>query len=260
MKNVWLMSIVAFWIVSVSAISFAEKYYYDPRTEDPSAPSQRYEESTIPPGGSAYPDSGQGYPQDAYASTVKPKASTPLPRYIVEINGNSSSFEGRFSHRWPYPPTNSVLLGVNAVLGDNNFYDFNVDLVFGSKVTERFNLDIGLKAIWGHSELYNDNYDLGALAFIARAQYFTQGFDIGSDFNISLDLFGEICGAPSALTFSDGSQYIEWRAGVDINLVESKRTAIVLAYRYIQMTFEGDLLGEWDEVEDGAYIGFKIRF
>lgn len=185
--------------------------------------------------------------------------SDPYTKFSIEINGNSSAFEGRLGFRIPLLLSDSVYIGLNGLASDDDFYIVSTDLTYGTRVLdEKMGLDIGLKGSWGEAEKGEQDARMGALALMLKAEYDLPDIEITYSRYLDMEIFGELSISPSPLTFADGDKHMESRCGININLSQNKRSAFTLGYRYIKMDFEDR--GDWNKKENSAYLGFRLRF
>jgi YfaZ precursor len=71
---------------------------------------------------------------------------------------------------------------------------------------------------------------------------------------VPMYLHGSLYYAPSALAFSDASDYLEYRIGYDVEVIDNGR--ITLGYRHMDTNYDG-----YDFTYNKSwYVGFKIGF
>ncbi len=275
MKKISFFAFFLFFCVMSCTAWGQQQYQYDPAAEDPSQsspPPSSYPDSSYqyepdsgtqpgyydPSTGYPPPDQNSAYPSSYAGTAYRPRLPDPYPRYSIEINGNSSAFEGRLGLRMPILP-NSVFFGLNGLTSDEDFYLISTEVSYGNlMLDEKLNLDIGLKGMWGEGEKDNISEDITAIGLMIRAEYDLPDIEISYDRYIDLDMFGELSLSPEPLTFGDGISIMDSRFGIHINLAQNKRSAILLGYRYVSMEFEG--ISDWEKSEGSGYIGFRIRF
>ncbi|MGE0083775.1 MAG: hypothetical protein AB7S75_05080 [Desulfococcaceae bacterium] len=269
MKKVSVFAVFLFFCI-ICGTALGQQYQYDPAEEEPdqgAPPPSSYPDSSYPydPGSGSQPgysNPSTAYPPpSSYNRTGIYPARLPdrYPRYSIEINGNSSSFEGRLGLRIPILP-NSVFFGLGGMTSDKDFYMISTEVAYGNlMLNQKLCLDIGLKGVLGGSEEYDLKEDIGAVALMIKTEYNLPYIEFGYDRYIDLDIFGELSMSPEPLTFGDGVSFMESRFGLNINLAQNKRSAIILGYRYVMMEFDKE--GEdWDKSDGSGYIGFRVRF
>ncbi len=270
MKKISVFAVFLFFcITGGTAWGQQYQYQYDPAEEEPAAPPSSYPYEQDSGRRPIYDRPSTGYPSSpsyrrdtaypSYRREIYPtRLSDPYPRYSVEVNGNASAFEARLGLRRPLVP-NSVFFGLGGITSDKDFYLLSAELAYGNRLLEdRLSLDIGLKGMWGEGEKGPVSANIGAVGLMIRAEYNLPDIEITYDRYLDLELFGELSMSPEPLTFADGETILDSRFGLNINLAQNKRSAIILGYRYIRMEFEEK--EDWDKSDKSAYIGFRIRF
>jgi hypothetical protein len=241
-----ILHVILIVVLGFSGTCFGgARYHYDPATGDSS--SQGGQTGAEPPPSS----------QEAPPSAQSPALSS---IYAFEVNGTSSTFEGRLSGRWPIMTYNTLSVGMNGIASSKDYWNLSADLLFGNRILEdRVILDLGLKGMWGEAESDNDKEsELGAVGFLARVMWDLSEIELNYDTFINLELSGEVCMVPSSMVFEDMESYTEWRTSLGIHLSQDKRSTILLGYRDIRMELTD--LTEWEKDDNSFYLGYRLRF
>ncbi|OQX63489.1 MAG: hypothetical protein B5M56_02705 [Desulfococcus sp. 4484_241] len=113
---------------------------------------------------------------------------------------------------------------------------------------------LGLKALTGEAKkvFFNRDYDLSVIGFNV-----TGSLDLSETAaNVPVTLFADITAAPDPLCFVDCTQYIQYVAGLEFNII--KNGSVVAQYMKIDTDLEEGPF-ELNKSDDSVYIGFKLR-
>ena len=75
---------------------------------------------------------------------------------------------------------------------------------------------------------------------------------------IPIEIGGEAYYAPQSLSFSDASSFVEYRAGIRIEVIE--RGSILVGYRNIDTNYERNSIKYDVTYNNSGYFGFKFEF
>ncbi|MFP4040933.1 MAG: hypothetical protein ACLFS7_10375 [Desulfosudaceae bacterium] len=112
---------------------------------------------------------------------------------------------------------------------------------------------LGFKGVAGEYETSHTDFDVYALGFSLLGQC-----DLArTQAAVPLTLYSDLNVAPDPLCFDDCSDYLEFNAGVEFNLIENG--AIFL--QYTRLETELDYRGHGHDVSDDIIqVGFRFRF
>jgi hypothetical protein len=113
--------------------------------------------------------------------------------------------------------------------------------------------ELGLKGLIGSVDKGFGNSDLGSLAFMAGGAY-QLPLNI---FPVNTRVFTELSWTPGPLAFIDMDRYFDFKAGVDVFVVQ--RAALEFLYQHYNMKMEGEP-GNWTHEDNIVMIGIKMRF
>jgi hypothetical protein len=176
--------------------------------------------------------------------------------YRAELNAGSSSVNAGFDAKY-YITNGYMLVGADGIYVDKDSKDYkliNAKLMVGSETLyPGLQCDLGFKAIFGTADVNDHDGDIAALAFAGRAAFTTP--DTISP--IPIEVWTEITGTPSPLSFMDLENYLELELGIGVYVVE--QTRVSLSYRYYQLNMDEG--GDGWQLDDGMFmLGLSIEF
>jgi hypothetical protein len=178
--------------------------------------------------------------------------------HTIELNINDKDFEGKLHfdmgqfNESVMPDT--TFFGIGYMKGSEQNSDFHDadGLVEASFLMQRpfgssENLLVGMGIKYEYSRI-NDN-DFSAIPLGLEVRYLLP-------FNVGVPMYvgGIFYYSPEVLTFNDAKNYIEYRAGFDVEIIE--RGHLVLGYRNIDLNFDAKDMN----YNSSWYLGFRFQF
>jgi hypothetical protein len=185
-------------------------------------------------------------------------ASSLFAFHMAELNINDKDFEaklrfdmGQFNES-VMPDT--TFFGIGYIKGSEDHSDFHqadglveANFLMQRNVGNSENLTLGLGIKYEYSNI--DDEDFSAIPLGIEARY-RLPFDTG----IPIYIGGIFYYSPEVLTFNDAKNFVEYRANVDLEIIE--RGHLVAGYRNIDLNFE-----EVDmNYNNSWYLGFRFQF
>ena len=178
--------------------------------------------------------------------------------HMMELNINDKDFEGKL--RFDMGQFNesvmpdSTFFGIGYMKGSEQNSDFNsVDgLVEANFLMQRpfgssDNLLIGMGIKYEYSRI--NDYDFSAIPLGLQIRYM-----LPFESSIPMYIGGMFYYSPAVLTFNDAKNYIEYRVGFDVEIIE--RGHLIVGYRNIDLNFdEKDM-----NYNRSWYLGFRFQF
>jgi YfaZ precursor len=176
--------------------------------------------------------------------------------YRAELNAGSSSVDAGFDAKY-YIANGYMKVGLDGIYVDKDSEDYllgDVKFMVGSETLyPGLQCDLGFKAILGTAEEDDQSGDIGALAFAGRVAFVTPE----KISPIPIEVWTEITGAPTPLSFLDLENYFEFEAGIGVYVVPGARISV--SYRYYQLNME-DSGDDWQLDDDMFMLGLAIEF
>ncbi|MEA3522607.1 MAG: YfaZ family outer membrane protein [Campylobacterota bacterium] len=185
-------------------------------------------------------------------------ASTLFGFHSAEININDKDFEGRL--RFDAGQFNETLMpdslffGVGYIKGSEEHSDFpttdglvEATFLMQRPIGSNDNIIIGMGVKYEYSRIDDENFSALPLGIELR---YLLPFEIA----IPLYIGGEFYYSPEVLTFNDAKNYIEYRANIDVEIID--RGHIIVGYRNIELNFDKIDMN----YNRSWYFGFKFQF
>ncbi len=181
-------------------------------------------------------------------------AATALAMHTGEVNINNEDIEaelkfdmGQFNSQLD---VDSIYIGGRYIYADKKSDAdelIEISYVMQKPLQKMPDLRIGIGFKLNYSSA--DSYDFVSLPLGLEARY-----RLPFETIVPLYIGSKLYYAPSVLSFSDADSYFEWKANLDIEVIE--RGLITLGYRYINTDYEvADVA-----FNRAAFIGFKFVF
>ena len=176
--------------------------------------------------------------------------------YRAELNAGSSSVDGSFDAKY-FIANGYTKVGLHGIYVDKDSKNYklgDVKLMVGSETLyPGLQCELGFKGIYGTTETDDHGGDIGALAFAGRVAFVTPE----KISPIPIELWTELTGTPSPLSFIDLENYFDFRVGIGVYVVESARISVSYRYYQLNMAEGGD---SWTLDDDMFMLGLAIEF
>ena len=186
-------------------------------------------------------------------------AAMQLPAAAAEtnlmLNIGDKFIEGRVDVK-PNPEQYPLSVGGGFIVNekDPDYWLGNINFSLQDEVfVPALSLGLGLKGVFGRTDFVTGKRDTFALPI-----EFLAGFDFRkSSVNIPVSLFASLAYAPSALSFSDTKDYLEFYTTGSFHI--NYYAAIYVGFRKLEIEY--DAAGRRDKLSDDAWlIGVKFTF
>ena len=169
-----------------------------------------------------------------------------------EINANSDDIEAKLGWEFAHH-VNNPAIGAGLIYSDE-YTISNLSLSVKDKAfIPALTLGLGFKGLLGEVENHNKDFDLAAISFLLLGEYdFKKKYP-----NLPINASMSIAVAPSPLSFSDSSRYLEYSSTIYLYIV--RNAAIGIGYRAFDARFK-DTSGKIKRSEDAVFFGFKLDF
>jgi len=178
--------------------------------------------------------------------------------HMMELNINDKDFEGKL--RFDMGQFNESVMpdttffGIGYIKGSEDHSDFHdtdglveANFLMQRAVGNSENFIIGLGIKYEYSRIDDD--DFSAIPLGLEAKY-RLPFDTG----IPIYIGGIFYYSPEVLTFNDAKNFMEYRVGADVEIIE--RGHLIVGYRNIDLNFdEADM-----NYNHSWYLGFRFQF
>ena len=171
------------------------------------------------------------------------------------LNIGDKFIEGRVDVK-PNPERLPLSIGGGVIINekDPDYWLANVNFSLQDEVfVPALSLGLGLKGVFGTTKFVTGDRDTLGLPI-----EFLAGFDFRkSTVNIPVSLFASLAYAPSALSFSDTDNYLEFYTTGSFHI--NNFSAIYVGYRKLEIEYEAG--GRKDKLNDDAWlVGVKFSF
>ncbi len=178
--------------------------------------------------------------------------------HTIELNINDKDFEGKLhfdmgQFNESIMP-DSTFFGIGYMKGSEQNSDFkNADgLVEANFLMQRpfgdsSNLLFGMGMKYEYSRIEDNDFSAIPLGLEAR-------YKLPFDISVPMYIGGIFYYSPQVLTFNDAKNYIEYRAEVDIEIIE--RGHVMAGYRNIDLNFDAKDMN----YNRSWYFGFRFQF
>ncbi len=174
----------------------------------------------------------------------------------VGLSAGSKSVLASIHHK-SYTPNGYYRVGGSGVYVDDDPKEYrwgSLDITVGSDILQPgLSVDVGLRGIYGSAEDGMLDGDLGALAFTGGVGYIFPPRAMP----IPLEFFGNISYAPSALSFIDADDFLEFSLGAGVRVISN--ASIFLSYTGYRVSMTSGP-GDWTLRDDMFRIGILLRF
>ena len=173
-------------------------------------------------------------------------------KYELEMNVNNKTFETALGFSVPLQ-TNSLNTRFNYIYKEDRYKKGGGELMLGNRfLKDRLGFKLGFNGIYGEIMDLRSDPKISNIGFVFGIDYEIPEGDLPVP--VVLATKGSL--APEPMSFKDTENHFEYRANLDINILNN--AGITMGYRYFKTDFEDFYKNSYSE--QSVFIGYKLTF